>query len=113
MTENKVWLRGMQRVELAERQQTISLFRLGDGWVRKDGKPLLSLHLYFRSGAGGIEHVGVLSTYFGLVFVACSSFLDVCEPANSLIKCLSTQTGLLSSGVKGLRIWVPFQWRSK
>lgn len=40
----------MRRVELAKRQQTISLFPLGDGWVRKDGKPLLSLHLYFRSG---------------------------------------------------------------
>lgn len=41
----------MQRVEL-ERQQTIFLFPLGDCWMRKDGKPLLSLHLYFRSAAG-------------------------------------------------------------
>lgn len=101
----------MQRVEL-ERQQTIFLFPLGDSWMRKDGKPLLSLYLYFRLG-GDIEHVGVLSTHFGLVFVACCSFLDVCEPANSLVKYLSTQSGLLSSQVKGLGIWVPFQWRSR
>lgn len=50
MTENRSGWRGMQRVELAERQYTISLFPLGDGWVRKDRKPLFSLHLYFRSG---------------------------------------------------------------
>lgn len=102
----------MQRVELAERQHTISLFPLGDGWVRKDRKPLFSLHLYFRSrGALSMQESCLL--ILDVFLLLAGSFLDVCEPANSLVKYLSTQSGLLSSGVKGLGIWVPFQWRSR
>lgn len=74
MTENKVWLRGMQRVELAERQQTISLFRLGDGWVRKDGKPLLSLHLYFRSGWGALSMLEFSLLILGLFLLLAAPF---------------------------------------
>lgn len=63
----------MQRVEL-ERQQTIFLFPLGDSWMRKDGKPLLSLYLYFRLGGGTLSMLEFSLLILGLFLLLAAPF---------------------------------------